>query len=156
MLICREIENPGLQSSFENREHRFLLHSRKHNTRIIPSLLSVGKKKSLQQTTDHLSVGEERRESLALPLEFSERTVVRLPSGASSRAKQSGWMLMPMRDTMQGCCRECSMLASWRNSEKFFMASMARRCFSMVSGKTHNQTPSHCPAQGRSHKLFGK
>ena len=40
---------------------------------------------------------------------------------------------MPMRDTMQGCCRACSMLASCRNSEKFLMASVARRCLSMVS-----------------------
>lgn len=40
---------------------------------------------------------------------------------------------MPMSDTMQGCCRACSMLASCRNSEKFFMASVARRCLSMVS-----------------------
>lgn len=72
-----------------------------------------------------------------LPLEFSDNTVVRLPRGASSRAKQSGWMLMPMRETMQGCCSEWSMMASWRNSEKFFMASMALRCFSMVSSKTH-------------------
>jgi hypothetical protein len=38
-------------------------------------------------------------------------------------------MLMPM----QGCCRACSILASCRNSEKFFMASVARRCLSMVS-----------------------
>lgn len=68
-----------------------------------------------------------------VPLAFSDSTVLRLPSGASSRAKQSGWMLMPMRDTMQGCCRACSMLASCRNSEKFFMASVARRCLSMVS-----------------------
>lgn len=42
-----------------------------------------------------------------------------------------------MRETMQGCCSEWSMLASWRNSEKFFMASMALRCFSMVSGKAY-------------------
>lgn len=34
---------------------------------------------------------------------------------------------------MHGCCREWSMLASWRNSEKFLMASMARRCLSIVS-----------------------
>lgn len=78
-----------------------------------------------------------RRETLLLPLEFSDNTVVRLPRGASSRAKQRGWMLMPMRETMQGCCSEWSMLASWRNSEKFFMASMALRCFSIVSAKTH-------------------
>ena len=78
-----------------------------------------------------------RRKTRFLPLEFSDNTVVRLPRGASSRAKHRGWMLMPMRDTMQGCCSEWSMLASWRNSEKFFMASMALRCFSMVSGKTH-------------------
>lgn len=76
-------------------------------------------------------------ETTLLPLEFSDKTVVRLPRGASSSAKQSGWMLMPMRETMQGCCSEWSMLASWRNSEKFFMASMALRCFSMVSGKTN-------------------
>lgn len=78
-------------------------------------------------------VSSPRRETLVLPLEFSDNTVVRLPRGASSRAKQRGWMLMPMRETMQGCCREWSMLASCRNSEKFFMASMALRCFSMVS-----------------------
>lgn len=61
---------------------------------------------------------------------------MRLPKGAKSRAKQRGWMLMPIRDTMHGCCKEWSMLASCRNSEKFFMASMARRCFSMVSSET--------------------
>lgn len=82
-------------------------------------------------------VSSPRRETLLLPLEFSDNTVVRLPRGASSRAKQRGWMLMPMRETMQGCCSEWSMLASWRNSEKFFMASMALRCFSIVSAKTH-------------------
>lgn len=70
---------------------------------------------------------------VAVPLAFSDSTVLRLLSGASSRAKQSGWMLMPMRDTMHGCCRACNMLASCRKSEKFFMASMALRCLNMVS-----------------------
>lgn len=68
------------------------------------------------------------------PAVLSESTVVRLPRGASSRAKDSGWMLIPIRETTHGCCREWSMLASWRNSEKLFMASMARRCLSIVSG----------------------
>lgn len=70
---------------------------------------------------------------VAVPLAFSDSTVLRLLSGASSRAKQSGWMLMPMSDTMHGCCRACNMLASCRKSEKFFMASMALRCLNMVS-----------------------
>ncbi len=39
------------------------------------------------------------------PLARSSRMVLRLPSGASSRAKQSGWMLMPTRATIHGCCR---------------------------------------------------
>lgn len=69
-----------------------------------------------------------------LPLRFSSRTVLRLPSGANCRAKQSGWMLMPTRETMQGCCRECNILASWRNSEKLRKASADCRCFTMVSG----------------------
>lgn len=80
-----------------------------------------------------------------VPLAFSDSTVLRLPSGASSRAKQSGWMLMPMSDTMQGCCRACSMLASCRNSEKFFMASVARRCLSMVSA---GESEAVCAARG--------
>lgn len=71
---------------------------------------------------------------LPLPLRLSSRTVLRLPRGANCRAKQSGWMLMPTKETMQGCCRECNMLASWRNSEKLRKASADCRCFIMVSG----------------------
>lgn len=71
---------------------------------------------------------------LPLPLRLSSTTVLRLPRGANCRAKQSGWMLMPTRETMQGCCRECNMLASWRNSEKLRKASADCRCFTMVSG----------------------
>lgn len=67
------------------------------------------------------------------PLRFSSSTVFRLPRGANCRAKHSGWMLMPTRGTMQGCCRECNMLASWRNSEKLRQASADCRCFTMVS-----------------------
>lgn len=74
-----------------------------------------------------------RWERVDLHLRFSSRTVLRLPSGASCRAKQSGWMLMPTRETMQGCCRECNILASWRNSEKLREASADCRCFTMVS-----------------------
>ncbi|TNN75320.1 hypothetical protein EYF80_014367 [Liparis tanakae] len=71
--------------------------------------------------------------NLYVPLRFSANTVLRLPRGASCRAKHSGWMLMPTRETMQGCCRECNMLASWRNSEKLRQASADCRCFTMVS-----------------------
>lgn len=71
---------------------------------------------------------------MPLPLCLSSRTVLRLPTGANCRAKQSGWMLMPTRETMQGCCRECNILASWRNSEKLRQASADCRCFTMVSG----------------------
>lgn len=91
-----------------------------------------------------------------LPLAFSDSTVLRLPSGASSSAKQSGWMLMPMRDTMQGCCRACSMLASCRNSEKFLMASVARRCLSMVSaGRARLSVPPRVGASPGSEPPLG-
>lgn len=73
------------------------------------------------------------RRSLHVPLRLSSRTVLRLPRGANCRAKQSGWMLMPTRETMQGCCRECNILASWRYSEKLRQASADCRCFTMVS-----------------------
>lgn len=87
---------------------------------------------ALEWNTDTAWNGRDER-AYALPLAFSDNTVVRLPKGASSRAKQSGWMLIPIKETTHGCCKEWSMLASWRNSEKFFMASIALRCLSMVS-----------------------
>lgn len=89
-----------------------------------------------EEATSAISFHEKTHQGPAdgpLPLEFPDNTVVRLPKGASSKAKQSGWMLIPIKETTHGCCKEWSMLASWRNSEKFFMASMARRCLSIVS-----------------------
>lgn len=68
-----------------------------------------------------------------VPLRLSSRTVLRLPRGANCRAKQRGWMLMPTRETIQGCCKECNILASWRYSEKLRQASADCRCFTMVS-----------------------
>lgn len=90
-----------------------------------------------------------------VPLAFSDSTVLRLPRGASSSAKQSGWTLMPMRDTMQGCCRACSMLASCRNSEKLLMASVACRRLSMVSvgGARLSAPAGRGPRQARSRPL---
>lgn len=64
LLICREIENPGLQSSFENPEHQFLLGSQRHSLRAIPSLplplvckkIPFSKSSSNLNVVDHLSL----------------------------------------------------------------------------------------------------
>lgn len=70
----------------------------------------------LKSTSNGKSEGADH--CVLLPLCFSSNTVLRLPKGANCRAKQSGWMLMPTSETMQGCWRECNVLDSWRNSAK--------------------------------------
>lgn len=64
LLICREIENPGLQSSFENPKHQFLLGSQRHSLRAIPTLplplvwkkIPLSKSSSNLNVVDHLSL----------------------------------------------------------------------------------------------------
>lgn len=89
-------------------------------------------------------------DSLPLFLCFSSRTVLRLPRGANCRAKHRGWMLMPTRHTMQGCCMECNMLASCRNSEKLLQVSADCRCLIMVSEEERGWWKVCCVETGRS------